>query len=50
MDRLQLSAWIEEATTASLSLGRYSLRIQSTDMGISESEMIHRMNTALKVM
>ncbi len=50
MDKLQLSAWIEEATAASLSLGRYSLRIQSTDMGISESEMIHRMKNALKVM
>ena len=50
MDRLQLSAWIEEATAASVSLGRYSLQIQSADMDIKEAEMLLRMRKALKVM
>lgn len=50
MDRLQLSAWIEEATAASVSLGRYSLQIQSVDMDINEAEMLLRMRKALKVM
>jgi len=50
MEKLQLSVWIEDAHSASTSLGRHCLQVQSNDLDLTEAEVLERMRKALHVM
>jgi len=50
MEKLSLLSLIEEASASDLSLGRYCLQSQATDLEIEEAALLQRMQEILDVM
>ena len=50
MEKLSLSAWLDEANASNLSFGRFCLHTQAQELELTETELLERMKRALSVM
>jgi L-serine dehydratase len=50
MEKLSLSAWLDEANASNLSFGRFCLQTQALDLELTETELLERMKLTLSVM
>jgi len=50
MDKLTLSAWLDEASACDLSFGNFCLQTQAAELELTETALLERMNQTLSVM
>ena len=50
MEKLSLSAWLDEANASNLSFGRFCLQTQALELELTEMELAERMKQTLSVM